>query len=148
MAAIVYYQDGRRKTLNDFYEKNVFGLDSTIGNAEQALFLAALGADKPVESLGKRDNGGWFRTEALNENTRLKALISAFLLGTAEQDSDFNEYIKQDNYIKYFERCAEAGFQAVEKKLQDADWDNEVLERKMMKTLEMLYLNYVEDDIE
>lgn len=148
---IVNYSKGRREYLAHLYEyanrHGAFGLSSTIDNKEQALFLAALGMDNPVELSSKKDEGGWFRTESVTKYAKDVAMMSSFLLGTATSDSDVDRYTDLDEYMNYVEKCAEGGFGVIEKKLEDANGDNELLERKMLKELDLLYTVNVENDI-
>ena len=49
--------------------------------------------------------------------------------------------------MEYVEKCAESGFRILEKKLEDCGDDNDLLERRMLKELDLLYTSSVENDI-
>ena len=144
---IVKYNKGRREYLDSLYEKGAFGLNSTIDNKDQALFIAALGCDNPIPLSSKKDEGGWFRTESVAKYSKDVAMMSCILLGTAKTDDDFDKYSQLDNYMEYVEQCAENGFRIIEKKLEECGDDNNLLERRMLKELDLLYTTLVENDI-
>ncbi len=144
---IVDYCKGRREYLDGLHEKGIFGLSSSIDNKDQALFLAALGCDQPVPLIGKKDEGGWFRTESVTKYSKDVAMISCLLLGTAKTDEDFERFSQLDAYMEYLEQCAENGFRIVEKKLDECGGDNDLLERRMLKELDLLYTSLVDNDI-
>ncbi len=144
---IVDYCKGRREYLEELHAKGIFGLSSSIDNKDQALFLAALGCDQPTPLTGKKDEGGWFRTESVTKYSKDKAMMSCLLLGTAKTDEDFEKFSQVDSYMEYLEQCAENGFRIVEKKLDECGEDNDLLERRMLKELDLLYTSLVENNI-
>ena len=52
-----------------------------------------------------------------------------------------------EEYMNYVEKCAESGFKVIEKKIEESNGDNELIERKMLKELDLLYMVNVENDI-
>lgn len=144
---IVDYSKGRREFLDSLHAKGVFGLSRSIDNKEQALFLAALGCDSPVPLSSKKDEGGWFRTESVTKYSKDVAMMSCILLGTAKNDDEYDKFSQLEEYMSYVEQCAESGFRIVEKKLEESNDDNDLLERRMLKELDLLYTAVVENDI-
>lgn len=144
---IVNYSKGRREFLDSLHRKEILGLTATIDNKEQALFLAALGCDSPVPLSSEKDEGGWFRTESVVKYANDVAMMSCILLGTAKTDDDYDKFSQLDAYMDHLEQCAESGFRILEKKLEDASEDNNLLERRMLKELDLLYTALVENDI-
>lgn len=145
--SIVNYNKGRREYLEYLHNEGVFGLASSIDNKDQALFLAALGCNSPIPLSSKKDEGGWFRTDSVVKYSKDVAMMSCILLGTAQTDEDYDRYSQMDSYMDYIEQCAESGFQIIEKKLQEVNGDNNLLERRMLKELDLLYTTLVENDI-
>ena len=45
------------------------------------------------------------------------------------------------------EQCAEAGFKNLRERILDAGKDRDIVERRLMKELDMLYMTLVEADI-
>lgn len=144
---IVNYNKGRREFLDSLHNDGILGLTSTIDNKEQALFLAALGCNSPVPLSSKKDEGGWFRTESVVKYSKDVAMMSCILLGTAQTDEDYDKFSQLEAYMDHVEQCAENGFQILEKKLKEANGDNNLLERRMLKELDLLYTTVVENDI-
>ena len=60
---------------------------------------------------------------------------------------DFDRFSQLEAYMDYVEQCAESGFRVVEKKLEECGDDNDLLERRMLKELDLLYTSVVENDI-
>ena len=144
---IVNYNKGRREFLDSLHNDGVLGLTSTIDNKDQALFLAALGCNSPIPLSGKKDEGGWFRTESVVKYSKDVAMMSCILLGTAQTDEDYDKFSQLEAYMDYVEQCAESGFQILERKLNEANGDNNLLERRMLKELDLLYTTVVENNI-
>ncbi|MBE6977872.1 MAG: hypothetical protein E7438_04435 [Ruminococcaceae bacterium] len=144
---IVDYSKGRREYLDTLHTQGIFGLKPSIDNKDQALFLAALGCDKPVPLSSKKDPGGWFRTDSVTKYSHDVAMLSCLLLGTAQCDEDYDRFSQLEMYMDYVEQCAESGFRVVEAKLEEAGNDNNLLERLMLKELDLLYTALVENDL-
>ncbi len=145
MAQIIFYSKGKREYLQQLYSDHILGLSSTIDNKDQALFIAALGIDNP-KKLSSRDQSGWFRLESIKA-AHDKALMSCPLLGIAKDDNEIDEYSNLEKCMEYIEKCAENGFDVLKKKIEEADGDNAMLERRMLKDLDLLYTSTVENDI-
>ena len=106
------------------------------------MLAVALGLTNPAELPNKK---GLFLNTALK--TADKALFACALLGGLSEDADVDTYANFDASADFCEQCAEAGYQVLLKKYNDAGCDEELLERRMMKELEMLYTKNVENDI-
>ena len=127
-----------RSTTNQLKEKNV--LDMNILEGKDIFMLAvALGLEDPTRLKNK---DGLFQRTSLK--TLDKALIASVLLGTAVDDSNLDEYADFDKSADLCEQCAETGYQVLLRKYNDADCDSDLLERRMIKELELLFAKNVE----
>ena len=142
---IIYYGEGRRDFLSRCFEKNIFGLSQSISNKDQAFFVASWGITDP-EAYKKKDNSGWIRSGYI-KYAEEKTIMSTPLLATAENDEEVGEYAEYGVYKDYFEKCIEKGFQVIEKMVEEARWDNNLLERRTLTKMDLLFANYVENDI-
>jgi len=145
MSQIIFYSKGKREYLQKLYSDHILGLNSTIDNKDQALLIAVLGMNNP-QKLTSRDPGGWFRLESIKA-AHDKALLSCPLLGSANTDQEVDEYADLEKCMDYIEECAETGFAVLKEKIESADGDNTILERRMLKELDLLYTKNVENDI-
>lgn len=142
---IIYYGEGRRDFLTRIFEKGIFGLSQSISNKDQAFFIASWGISAP-EAYKKRDSSGWIRSDYI-KFAEEKALMSVPLLATATKDDEVGEYAEYGVYKDYFEKCIEKGFQVIEKKVEDVNWDNNLLERRVLTELDLLYAKNLEDTL-
>ena len=142
---IIYYGEGRRELLSRLFDKGIFGLSPSIANKDQAFFIASWGINAP-EPYKKKDSSGWIRSDYI-KFAEEKAIMSTPLLGTAETDEDVGRFAEYGEYKDYFEKCIEKGFQEIEKLVAEASWDNNLLERRVLTSLDLLYTQYIENDI-
>ena len=142
---IIYYGEGRRDFLTRLFEKGIFGLSQSISNKDQAFFIASWGIVDPKD-YKKRDNSGWIRSDYI-KFAEEKALMSTPLLASALNDEEVGEYAEYGIYKTHFEKCIEKGFQVIEEKVEDAHWDNNLLERRVLSDLDLLYTKYIENNI-
>ena len=68
-----------------------------------------------------------------------KALIASVLLGTMSDDEDMDQYADFDKSCELCEKYAETGYQVLLKKYNDAGCDEELLERRMLSEVDLLY---------
>ena len=134
---IIYCSKGKKEFLNKLYENKIFGLDSRIDNRIQAIFIAALGVEEPVD-LPSRVDGGWFRTENI-VTAKDRMFVSCFKLGECNNDEEIEESIKPNNYYDYFEKCIEGGFRRIEKLVEEKNWDNDLIEAFMLDELDSMF---------
>lgn len=137
----VYIDSSFRAEIDEMKDKDAIGF-SMVENKEAFILAVAMGLEKP-EDLKNRD--GWFLLK--NLKTTDKALLAAVLLGTAKDDIEVDSFSDLDKSLDLCEQCAEAGFKKMRNKFLDANKDREILERRMMKELDLLYTSQVEDDI-
>ena len=69
------------------------------------------------------------------------------LLGTATNDEEINQYADLDKSIELCEQCAETGFEYLKQQYDKAEGDGDLFERRMLKALDLLYTQVVEDTI-
>ena len=72
---------------------------------------------------------------------------ASVLLGIATTDEEINQYADLDKSIELCEQCAETGFDILKQQYEKADGDAELFERRMLKALDLLYTQNVENDI-
>ena len=124
----------REGLLKECNEKNYFGF-KLLETKDIFLLAVALGLDKPEEMKGKKD--GYFLLK--NVKTYDKALFSSILLGLEENAAETDKYANADLNYDEAERCAEAGFKILKQLIDDASGDMELLEKRSLQQLDMLY---------
>ena len=141
MAKDRIYTSSQYRTVVDALKANdVLGMNIVEGK-EAFLLAVALGLNDPIPLKNKI---GLFLNTALK--TSDKALIAYTVLGSLAEDQDIDEYANFDKASDFCEQCAEAGYQVLQKKYNDANCDEELLERRMIKELELLYAQSVAAD--
>jgi integrase len=130
-----------RSEIDEMKDRDILGF-SMVENKDSFLLAVAMGVDSP-EAVKSKD--GWFLMK--NLKTTDKALLAAVLLGTANDDSDVDAFADIEKALDLCEQCAESGFKDLRKRIIDAGKDREILERRMMKELDLLYTTNVEADI-
>lgn len=137
----VYTSNQYRDTIDDLKKQDVLGL-GIVENKDAFMLAVSLGLDNPQQLKNKT---GLFLNTALKTNDR--ALIASVLLGTIADDSEIDEKADLDKSLDLCEMCAETGYQVLLKKYNDADCDSDLLARRMIKELEMLYSKNIIADI-
>ena len=137
----VYINSNYRSEIDEMKDSDILGF-SIVENKDSFLLAVAMGVDSP-ETVKSKD--GWFLMK--NLKTTDKALLAAVVLGTANDDGEVDSYADIEKALDFCEQCAEAGFKNLRERILDAGKDREILERRMMKELDMLYTTYVEADI-
>lgn len=132
----LYINKNNRKLLDDWDAKDILGFHMT--EAKDIFLLAsALGLDTPTDIGGTKD--GYFRTDAKNYKTYDKALLSSVMLGTVEDVEDIDKYATEIINYNEAERCAESGFKILKEKIEDVNCDFELLEKRLISELNLLY---------
>ncbi len=137
----VYINSGYRSDIEEMKDTDLLGF-KLVENKESFMLAVALGLDSP-EPVKNRD--GWFLMK--NLKTTDKALLAAVLLGTAESDDDVDCFSDLEKSLDLCEQCAEKGYEELRQRVLDSQMDRELLERRMLKELDLLYMNLVEGDI-
>ena len=137
----IYTSTQYKTVVDELKENDVLGLN--IAEGKDIFMLAvALGLDNPTPPKNKV---GLFLNTALK--TADRALIASVLLGTVTDDSQLDQMADFDASADLCEQCAEAGYQVLQKKYNDAGCDVTIFERRLIKELELLYTKNVEGDI-
>ena len=139
---IIYINDKYRPFIDELKSKDILGF-KLLDNKNSFLLAVALGLKSPTECKKKRF--GWTRKSYIK--TVDKALWSSVLLGTASTDEEINKYADLNMCIDKCEECAETGFGILQELYEKADGDAEVFERRIIKKLDLLYIENVENDI-
>jgi len=139
---IIYINEKYRSFIDELKVNDALGF-KVLDNKESFMLAVALGLNQPSECKKKRF--GWTRKSYIK--TSDKALLSAVLLGTATNDEEINQYADLDKSITLCEQCAETGLEILKQKYDKAEGDREVFERRLLKELDLLYTQVVENDI-
>jgi len=139
---IIYINDEYRAFLDTFTKKDVLGF-KLLDNKYSFLLAVALGVNSPIDR--KRKRHGWTRKSYIKAVD--KAFFSAVLLGTATTDDQINAYTNIDKCVELCEQCAESGFEQLKKQYDSVEGDTQLLERRMLKQLDLLFTQNVENDI-
>lgn len=134
----IYTTDQYRAVVDALKEKDVLGMKMAEGK-DIFMFAAALGIADPIPLKKKV---GLFLNTALKTSDR--ALIASMLLGTVEEDSEIDAKADYDSSADLCERCAENGYQILQKKYNDAECDEEVFERRLIREMDFLFTKNVE----
>ena len=137
----IYTSSQYRGVVDELKKNDVLGLNIVEGK-DIFMLAVALGLDDPIPLKNKV---GLFLNTALK--TADKALMASVLLGTVTDDAQLDEFADQDMSADLCEQCAEAGYQLLLKKYNDADCDPDLMERRLIKELELLFIKNVEADI-
>lgn len=137
----VYTSSQYRVVVDDMKEKDVLGLGLVEGK-DTLMLAVALGLANPTQLPNRV---GLFLNTALK--TTDKALMSSVLLGTVTEDDEIDAFADLDKCLDLCEQCAEAGYQNLLKKYNDAGCDNEVFERMLLKELDFMYSKNVDGDL-
>jgi len=137
----IYIKYANRELLEKWKEEKVIGFDS-IESKEIFLFLAAIGLESPKEIQGKKD--GYLRREYLREAD--KAFFSSKLLAKRSENEEIDQYCNFDDAILDMEKCAESGFDIFKEKVEKADGNKELLYKRLLSELDMLYEKNVKEN--
>lgn len=137
----IYTSTQYKTVIDELKEQDVLGLN--IAEGKDIFMLAvALGLENPTQL---KNRVGLFLNTALK--TADRALIASVLLGTATDDSQLDQMADFDASADLCEQCAEAGYQILQKKYNEANCDITIFERRLIKELELLYTKNVLGDI-
>lgn len=139
---IIYINEKYRSFIDELKAKDVLGF-KLLDNKESFMLAVALGVNQPTECKKKRF--GWTRKSYIKSAD--KAMWASVLLGTATTDEEINQHADLDKSIELCEQCAETGFEILKQQYDKAEGDAELFERRMMKALDFLYTQVVEDNI-
>lgn len=112
-------------------------------NKEKFILAMGLGYEKPREIINKYSPGLTLRTSI---KTADEAIMAATLLGTLSADSDINEKSNFSAVVAYAEKCADMGFDELWKMIDQADGDENLLERRFLQKMDLWYQQYVENE--
>ena len=136
-----YIGAGKKDFINKISLKSIMGLNCT-ENKDIFLLAMALGMDEPKEIEGKRFE--FVRYEYIKPWDR--AMLSALLLGTMVEGDEVDAYIDFEKSVDLAEKCAENGFDVLEKLVMEVDEDDERLTARLMKKLDLWYNQNVGSD--
>lgn len=123
-----------RDQIEIWKEKKILGID-LLETKDVFLLAVALGMNAPADIKGKRD--GFTRTSYIK--SRDKSLMASLLLGKTENQEHIDKYANDDLTYEEAERCAEAGFAILKEMIETAGYDEELLEKRILSQLNLLY---------
>lgn len=129
----LYVSPDYKSVIEELKEKDVLGI-KIAENKEVFMVAVALGLSTPSQ-MKKRE--GLTLYSALK--TADKSLMASVSLGTITDSNDIDKFADFDESTNFCEQCAEAGYIILQKKYNDAACDEDILERRLLKELEMLY---------
>lgn len=133
----------RDRMLQQMESQNILGFK--LCKAIDRFFVAvALGLNNPIDFQGKKD--GYFQIHN-NVGTYEKALFSSLLLGIKGNQPEIDKYANADINYDHAEKCAESGFLVLKEKLDAANWDEELFEKRLLSELKLLYEKNVNSNL-
>lgn len=131
----LFIKEAWRESIDNWKSRKLLGIDAL---EAKDLFLLAVsfGLDKPEDIQGKRD--GYVRTSYV-KTVYEKALFASILLGKSENADSIDKYANDDINFDESERCAEAGFKALQELFVEADNDPVLLEKIALERLRILF---------
>ena len=120
--------------LRECDEKNTLGMH-LMETKDIFLLATALGLDTPEDMKGKKD--GYFLLK--NVKAYDLALFASILLGLPENKDDIDRYANAEINYDAAERCAESGFKKLREFIASAEGDKELLEKRALAELQLLY---------
>lgn len=124
------------RTLGEFLKNNnILGFNG-IENKDIFMFAVSLGLDTPTSANESKGLIGWFRTSYVKSQD--SALYRVILLGKSSEEQVEENIELEKNYIQA-ERCADNGFKQLKKEIDDVNEDWDLLAKRMMRKLEILY---------
>lgn len=139
-----FINEDYRAFIAEMENKNLLGFGDSLPEKKDIFLLAvALGITNPSNNIKNRD--GFFRIQYLK--TADKALIASVLLGSASTDAEIDDSADFIKSLDLCEFCADSGFQILQQKVNDAGCDNDLLERRLIQQMNLLYTQKIEDDL-
>lgn len=127
--------------LRECDEKNILGMH-LMETKDIFLLAVALGLNAPEDMHGKKD--GYFLLK--NVKAYDLALFASILLGIPKNKDAIDRYASADVNYNEAERCAEAGFNRLKEFIESAGGDRELLEKRALSELRLLYQKNVAVD--
>lgn len=111
-------------------------------NKDIYLLAVALGLDHPGEKMSNIDS----YTRVTNFRPQDRSLITSVLLGTADEDSDISSYCGLKNAFDYCKQFTDAGFRAIDRFAAEANYDPDLMVRKMLDHVDSIYDDVIEEE--
>lgn len=129
------YSAERREWVRDLKDKKI--LDFNVLDNKYIFFLAlALGCSQTPKELKRAES--WIQCNVYTGKER--ALICSALLGkSCQEEGDINEQADFMTCNKYAEKCAEAGFDEMDRIFKENNYDNDEICAYVMNELDRLY---------
>lgn len=118
-------------------DKNILDFKE-IENIEKFTLAAALGVNSPKDISGNRE--GYVRLTSIPTDS--KSILSSILLGKSK-NSEIDNYANEEKCYEEAERCVESGFSILKEKINNANEDDELLCKRLLSEIDMLYENKV-----
>lgn len=137
----VYFEFDNREKVSRWKNAHFLGLESASENKDILFLTMVLGMDNP-KPLNKKN--GWILYKALN--TADKAMVRAVKLGAEEiTDDNVNQVSDFDKCMDYVEACSNRGIDKLSQMIEENHENNDELEAILMRELDKLYSQNVEE---
>ncbi|WP_301872550.1 hypothetical protein [uncultured Dialister sp.] len=137
----VYFEFDNREKVSRWKNAHFLGLESASENKDILFLTMVLGMDNP-KPLNKKN--GWILYKALN--TADKAMVRAAKLGAEEiTDDNVNQVSDFDKCMDYVEACSNRGIDKLSQMIEENHENNDELEAILMRELDKLYSQNVEE---
>lgn len=137
----VYFEFDNREKVSRWKNAHFLGLDSASENKDILFLTMVLGMDNP-KPLNKKN--GWILYKALD--TADKAMVRAAKLGAKEiTDDNVNQVSDFDKCMDYVEACSNRGIDKLSQMIEENHENNDELEAILMRELDKLYSQNVEE---
>lgn len=120
--------------LKECDEKNILGMH-LMETKDIFLLAVSLGLNTPKNIQGKKD--GYFLLK--NVKAYDLALFASILLGVPDNKNEIDKYANAEINYDEAERCAESGFEKLKEAINSAGGDKELLEKRTLSELKLLY---------
>ena len=141
----VCVSDSHGKLLKEKYNKEGAPLELNMTDRKEAfLMAAALGCNAPRDEIENLDNAGLALLTTFKTGDR--AILASVLLGDMTSDNGtIEQNANMDSIIDYAEKCADKGFDILWEFIEDAKGDENLLERRLLKQMDLWYQDNVKD---
>ena len=128
----------------DFWssEKNILDFKD-IENIEKFTLAASFGVNDPKPIDGKKE--GYVRLASIPSDSR--AILSSILLGRAK-NGEIDAFANEELCYEEAERCVESGFLKLKDKINEAKGDEDLLCKRLMAEIDVLYETKVKPTLE
>ena len=142
LSYLLMYYDGPVRKMKEHKLLSIGKSEGDSNNKDIYLLAVALGLDHPGEKMSNIDS----YTRVTNFRPQDRSLITSVLLGTADEDSDISSYCGLKNAFDYCKQFTDAGFRAIDRFAAEANYDPDLMVRKMLDHVDSIYDDVIEEE--